>query len=122
MWKKSAAKPEQCLIGCPHLSLEQINAWTGDIISLLKAKNKKRVKVETILSAPPGVLRQFKKDSERMKALSRAGVQITEQCPLMFLINPLSGNRRVITPSNKLRTYTRARYFTDEEILEMITG
>ncbi len=28
----------------------------------------------------------------------------------------------VITSSNKLRTYTSARYYTDAEILQMITG
>ena len=32
-----------------------------------------------------------------------------------------SAGMPVITSSNKLRTYTSARYYTDEEILEQIT-
>jgi hypothetical protein len=36
--------------------------------------------------------------------------------------NPLCGKMRVITSSNKLRTYTTARYYKDAEILAQITG
>jgi hypothetical protein len=35
--------------------------------------------------------------------------------------NPLSKKMPVITSSNKLRTYTSARFYPDDEILEMIT-
>ena len=35
--------------------------------------------------------------------------------------NPLSKKMPVITSSNKLRTYTSARFYTDAEILEKIT-
>ena len=40
----------------------------------------------------------------------------------MYMNNPLSGSMPVITSSNKLRTYTSARYYTDDEILTQITG
>jgi hypothetical protein len=30
--------------------------------------------------------------------------------------NPICAKRAVVTNSNKLRTYTTARYYTDEEI------
>ena len=43
-------------------------------------------------------------------------------CPLMYMNNPLSGKMPVITCSNKLRTYTTARYYTEYEILSKITG
>ena len=39
----------------------------------------------------------------------------------MYMNNPLSTKMPVITSSNKLRTYTSARYYTDDEILEQIT-
>jgi hypothetical protein len=39
----------------------------------------------------------------------------------MYMNNPLSEKMPVITSSNKLRTYTSARYYTDDEILEQIT-
>ena len=42
-------------------------------------------------------------------------------CPLMYMNNPLSAKMPVITCSNKLRTYTSARYYTEDEILAKIT-
>ena len=35
----------------------------------------------------------------------------------MYMNNPLFKKMNVITSSNKLRTYTTARYYTDDEIL-----
>ena len=35
--------------------------------------------------------------------------------------NPLAAKKPVITNSNKLRTYTSSRYYTDDEIVEKIT-
>ena len=42
-------------------------------------------------------------------------------CPLMYVNNPLCKSMPVMTSSNKLRTYTTARYDTEEEILRKIT-
>ena len=53
--------------------------------------------------------------------LKQAGVITSYICPLMYMNNPLSEKMPVITSSNKLRTYTSARYYTDAEILEQIT-
>ena len=39
----------------------------------------------------------------------------------MYMNNPLCAKMPVVTSSNKLRTYTTARYFTDDEILLLIT-
>ena len=39
----------------------------------------------------------------------------------MYMNNPLCKKKAVITSSNKLRTYTSARYYTDDEILAQIT-
>ena len=38
----------------------------------------------------------------------------------MYMNNPLSGEMPVLTCSNKLRTYTTARYYTEDEILNKI--
>ena len=53
--------------------------------------------------------------------LEKTGVITSYICPLMYMNNPLSTSMPVITSSNKLRTYTSARYYTDDEILEQIT-
>ena len=56
--------------------------------------------------------------ASRLKA---TGVITSYICPLMYMNNPLCKKMPVITSSNKLRTYTSARYYTDQEILSIIT-
>ena len=43
-------------------------------------------------------------------------------CPLMYMNNPMCAKMPVITNSNKLRTYTTARYYDNDEIIRQITG
>ena len=68
----------------------------------------------------PAVLREFEKTpyAERLRA---TGVITSYICPLMYMNNPLCAKMPVITSSNKLRTYTTSRYYTDDEILVQIT-
>ena len=53
--------------------------------------------------------------------LKATGVVLSCICPLMYMNNPLAGKMPVITCSNKLRTYTTARFYTEDEILGKIT-
>ena len=66
------------------------------------------------------VKKEFDK-TEYAKRLEATGIKVSNICPLMFMNNPLCGSMPVITCSNKLRTYTTARYYTEAEILEKIT-
>ena len=54
--------------------------------------------------------------------LRRTGAVLSYICPLMYMNNPLAGKMPVITNSNKLRTYTTARYYPSDEILAIVTG
>ena len=54
--------------------------------------------------------------------LQSMGVILSYICPLMYMNNPLCKKKAVITNSNKLRTYTSARYYTDAEILDILSG
>jgi hypothetical protein len=69
---------------------------------------------------PPAVKKEFDKTpyAERLKA---TGVIVSCICPLMYMNNPLCKSMPVMTSSNKLRTYTTARYYTESEILAKIT-
>ena len=120
MWKNADAKPKLCFMGCPHMSLEQLKTWTDKVEASLKEAGNKKVLIPTVFTAAPAVLREFEKTpyAARLKA---TGVITSYICPLMYMNNPLSGKMPVITSSNKLRTYTTARYYTDDEILEQIT-
>ena len=75
----------------------------------------------TVFTAPTPVIREFKKTMSAYR-LERMGVVLSYICPLMYMNNPLCKKKNVITSSNKLRTYTSARYDTEAEILDVITG
>ncbi len=121
MWKKLDATPKLCFVGCPHLSLEQLKSWTVNIEAGLKESGKKKVLIPTVLTAAPKVLEAFEK-TEFAARLKATGVITSYICPLMYMNNPLCKTMPVITSSNKLRTYTSARYYTDREILDAITN
>ena len=121
IWKDQGATPKLCFVGCPHLSLAQLKEWTVNIEQALAKNGKKKVTVPTVLTAAPGVLEAFEK-TEYASRLKATGVITSYICPLMYMNNPLCKKMPVITSSNKLRTYTSARYYTNEEILHTITG
>ena len=120
IWKNKEAKPKLCFMGCPHMSLQQLKDWTDKVEAGLKASGNSKVVIPTVFTAAPAVLRQFEATpyAARLKA---TGVITSYICPLMYMNNPLAGKMPVITSSNKLRTYTTARYYTDDEILIQIT-
>jgi len=120
IWKNKEARPKLCFMGCPHMSLEQLTDWTKKIQKALKAEGKTKVCIPTVFTAAPAVLKKFEETSYAA-ILKEAGVITSYICPLMYMNNPLSEKMPVITSSNKLRTYTSARYYTDAEILEQIT-
>ena len=121
IWKNPDATPKLCFVGCPHLSLEQLKEWTVNVENELKKNGQKKVVIKTVFTAAPGVLEAFEK-TEYAQRLKDTGVIASYICPLMYMNNPLCKKMPVITSSNKLRTYTSARYYTDAEILKAITG
>lgn len=120
MWKKEDAKPKLCFMGCPHMSLQQLKDWTDKIEAGLNASGHKKVLIPTVFTASPAVLREFEQTGYAVR-LKATGVITSYICPLMYMNNPLCKKMPVITSSNKLRTYTTARYYTDDEILQALT-
>ena len=121
IWKNPDATPKLCFVGCPHLSLEQLKDWTVKLEAALEANGRRKVVINTVFTAAPGVLEAFEK-TEFAARLKATGVITSYICPLMYMNNPLCKKMPVITSSNKLRTYTSARYYTDADILTIITG
>ena len=120
IWENPDAKPELCFVGCPHLSLSQMEDWAGAIGERLRRNGLNRVSVPTVFTASPAVLREAEKGVTAAK-LRSYGIVLSYICPLMYMNNPLCKMKAVITCSNKLRTYTSARYCTESEILNVIT-
>lgn len=119
IWKNPDAKPKLCFMGCPHMSLKQLNDWTEKLEEALKAKGKKKIRIKTVFTSAPAVLKEFER-TENAKKLKEMGVVTSYICPLMYMNNPLCAKMPVITNSNKLRTYTSSKYYSDDEILEQI--
>ncbi len=120
MWKNADAKPKLCFVGCPHMSMQQLKDWTENVEAGLKKNGLSKVSIPTVFTTAPGVKKEFDR-TPYAKRLADTGVILSCICPLMYMNNPLCKSMPVMTSSNKLRTYTTARYYTEEEILAKIT-
>ena len=120
MWKNPDAKPKLCFVGCPHMRLQQLIDWTVAVEKGLKESGNKKVLIPTVFTTAPGVKKEFEK-TEYAERLEKTGIILSYICPLMYMNNPLCKSMPVMTSSNKLRTYTTARYYTEAEILTKIT-
>ena len=120
MWKNKEATPKLCFVGCPHMSLQQLIDWTERVEKGLKESGNAKVLIPTVFTTAPAVKKEFEQ-TEYAARLEATGIILSYICPLMYMNNPLCKSMPVITSSNKLRTYTTARYYTEAEILEQIT-
>ncbi len=120
IWKNPDATPKLCFMGCPHMSYEQLVWWTERIDGALAEARRNSVRIPTVFTTAPAVAKRFAR-TEQARTLAKAGVVVSSICPLMYMNNPLCATMPVITNSNKLRTYSSARYYTDDEILRLIT-
>ena len=120
VWKNRNAKPKLCFMGCPHMTLHQLIDTTERVEASLRAHGQRKVCIPTVFTAAPGVIEAFEKTPYAAR-LRSTGVVLSYICPLMYMNNPLSKAMPVITSSNKLRTYSTARYYTEDEIITMIT-
>lgn len=121
IWSNPNARPKLCFMGCPHMTLNQIVEWTDRLERELQAAGRTKVSVPTVFTAAPGVLEEFSKLLQALR-LENMGVTTSYICPLMYMNNPLAKAMPVITSSNKLRTYTSARYYTDDQICDILCG
>ena len=120
MWKNPDASPKLCFVGCPHMSLQQLKDWTVAVEEGLRESGNKKVLIPTVFTTAPAVKAEFEQ-TEYAARLAATGVIFSYICPLMYMNNPLCKSMPVMTSSNKLRTYTTARYYTEAEILRKIT-
>jgi predicted aconitase with swiveling domain len=112
--------PEKCLIGCPHLSLRELHEWTDRIGDALKSSGRSRVAVDTVLVAPPQVLKAFRADTDAYQRLRATGARVSATCCEDYMNNRFCASQAVVTNSNKLRAFTNARMFLDDELAEII--
>jgi predicted aconitase len=122
LWKDRRAAPALCFIGCPHLSLNQLYNWTDDITGALRKATLKNLSISTILCVAPDVVEKFRADNAAFQRLIGSGAKLSSICPAVYMTSPLFSKKPVITNSNKLRSFSSARFFPGKEILSAITG
>ena len=122
MWADQETKPEKCFLGCPHLSLRQVYGWVDKIHHTLQARDQSQLAVETILCTAPQVLQKFKDDTEAYERLKQTGVKLCVSCSETVFETGLCAGEPILTNSNKLRAYTTARFFPDEELVEILVS
>lgn len=121
MWKKKDAVPKLCFIGCPHLTFKQLNDWTERLFNALSTEGRKKVRIKTVMSSAPDIIDKFIQTPNYQK-LKGMGVYLSGLCPLMYTSNPISVLKPIMTNSNKLRTYSVARYYPDDKIISILSG
>ncbi len=123
VWDDLNAKPDIAFAGCPHFSLNQLLDWTQRLEDGLKRNNTEKVTVDTIFCAAPDVRARFEAEyPEKAARLKEIGVTVSGLCPLSYTSNPLTDKSRIITASNKLRYYSKARFYSESELIEILTG
>jgi predicted aconitase len=123
LWRDLEAVPKRIFIGCPHLNRYQLESWIERISGALKEHGLTRTKMPVALSTAPDLADLFRNDPAIQARLTAMNVSIATICPLMYMSNPLCAREPIATNSNKLRTYSTARFFLDDEIVElMCTG
>ena len=123
LWSNLNAVPRRVFIGCPHLNHYQLQNWIERISGVLKEHGLTRTKMPVALSTAPDIADLFRNDPAIRAKLTAMNISITTICPLMYMNNPLCAKEPIATNSNKLRTYSTARFFLDDEIVElMCTG
>ncbi len=121
IWKDPEASPKMCFLGCPHMTLQQLKDWTETLENGLRETGRKQVSIPTVFTTSQPVLKEFKKTKD-YKKLTKMGVVVSYICPLMYMDNPLNAKMPVITSSNKLRTYTTSRFYSNDEIAEILVN
>lgn len=120
MWKNKNKEGQLAFIGCPHLSFAQLNEWTDILVANLKKHNNNKLNIRTVLCTAPGVKEEFIK-TPKYQELLKTGATLTCICPLMYTSNPLTHSRRLMTCSNKLRTYSMARFYKIDDLVNELT-
>lgn len=121
IWKNPNAKPKLAFIGCPASHDGSAHRLDEEARGRSQGIGRDKLAVPTVLTTAPPVLEEFNKGPYAYR-LKKTGAILSYICPLMYMNNPLSKSMPVITCSNKLRTYTSAKFYSEDEIVGIITG
>jgi predicted aconitase len=123
IWKHPDGRPQLAFAGCPHFSYEQLKEWSAALRAGLLKHQREKLAVKTIFTAAPQVVEHFNSaDPKDAEFLKKIGVTVASICPLSYCANGRVKKVNVMTCSNKLRTYSHARFYLEETFIDVITG
>lgn len=120
-WKNFERKPQLAYIGSPNLSLYQLVYWANEVGWELRQNQRKKLKVKTTLFTSPEILKSFKKLPEFKEWISYGG-KVSIASPEITAKKIGIFKKRIITNSLNLSYQTTARFYEDNELLNIITG
>lgn len=123
LWRNRNGVPKRVFLGCPHLTVGQMEEWGRRIADAMAAAGKSKIGIPTSLFASSRVRQAFeRRHPELADKLRDLGVSIPSSCPMMCCSTPLEDAELVATNSNKTRVYTTARFFRDDVLTELIVA
>jgi len=112
--KAAPGKPDLAIIGCPHLSREQLDSFAREL-------SEAELKTRTLLLAAPKIVREFK-STKLYSKLRDAGGDVDSFCPLMLTNIPTSKRLKILTNSGKLSYYSHAVFMDTPQLLSYLRG
>ena len=122
LWRDPGVEADICVIGCPHLSLSQVYEVSKKVSEALDKGGRHKVRMRTVLTASPGAIKKFKADKAAFDKLTHMGLYLSYACPVMHMNSSVAADYPMMTSSNKLRTYSTARFFLDDDILRRLVS
>lgn len=121
LWDDPHGTPQRVFLGCPHMTVDQMTYWGKRIVDALEKAGKTKVAIPTFMFGSIYIKDAFEKQNPDVaKKLKGYGVGIPVNCPMMWCSTPVEMNERVATNSNKTRVYSKARFFFDDALTELI--
>jgi predicted aconitase len=122
LWSKKDAKPNQCIIGCPHNTYHEIYTWGKNVTDELKKRGLEKLAVPMkLLCANVVRNRLVEEHPELAGAMKRVGMNFTNVCAVTYgRMKDFSERTFAVTNSAKTRNYTSMRYFPDDVLLEIV--
>jgi predicted aconitase len=122
LWPDHNKGPEKLFVGCPHLTVEQLRFASEKIETGLNQAGISKPAIPVYLFAGKKVRDVFvKRYPKEAKYLEDCDVNITHNCPMMYLQTPKQSEELIVTNSNKCRVYSTARFFFGDSLMKVVT-
>jgi predicted aconitase len=122
LWPDHNKGPERLFVGCPHLTVEQLRFSSEKIEAGLNQAGISKPALPVYLFAGKKVRDAFvERYPKEAKYLEEIDVNITHNCPMMYLQTPKQSEELIVTNSNKCRVYSTARFFFDDSLMKVLT-